>query len=155
MGEAVTAAEFAGAGALSMRPADRMDLVSGGHGTMVANGHTGIAQDLANRLHMHAVPGSDLLLSGAVAVVDHDPQREVIERSLIGLLSGSGSSLGWSRYAWSWWRAPRPGHALRVISTMKDAEESYESRRQRRELLDHVPAPFLLSARFSCIGSTV
>jgi len=38
---------------------------------------------------------------------------------------------------------------------MKDAEESGESRRQRRELLDHLPAPFLLSARFSCINSTV
>lgn len=47
------------------------------------------------------------------------------------------------------------GHALRVISTMKDAEESGESRRQRRELLDHLPAPFLLSPRFSCINSTV
>lgn len=54
---------------------------------------------LADRQHMHALPGSDLPLSGAVAVVDHDPRREAVERSLIGLLSGSGVLLGRSRCA--------------------------------------------------------
>jgi len=107
---------------------------------------------------MHAVPGGDLLLSGAIAIVDDDPEREVIGRWPIGLLSGSGLAFGWSRCAWSWWRAPGPGHSLRVISTTKDIEEPGESRRKRRELLDHVPVPFLRSAldvRVFSVGSTV
>lgn len=78
VGDAVLAAEFTDTRASDVCQPDRLDLVLGEHCAMVADGHAGVPQALTDRLHMHAVTGSDLLLGGAVAIVDNDAEYEVI-----------------------------------------------------------------------------